>query len=271
MSEEKKTPSIFGTQMARFKIDLSNREISDLSDDRSLGEIRSLVISNNQFRSFDFVDKTPYLIELDASKNHLSEGIAKIGQMLYLSKLYLSSNLFERITGFPLINSLTVLDLSNNHLTSASELPSLPNLVQLKLSHNNIAELQIDSLTSLQVLDISFNVIKYLSLPKLPSLRQLDANNNAIKEIQEFQEDDLPCMWSLDLRSNSIETSNTLSALSKLPMLFDLKINSNPIVDPENLYIQDAIVVLPNISKLDGEIVTAKMKVKAQLKESKDE
>ena len=261
-----KTLSITGTEMALFKVDCSGQNLHNMTiPDEVLSQIRVLDFSQNHLRDLDFLEKCPNLIEIDGSGNKIGSGLNHIENLLFLSVLNLSSNVFENLSKFPPCETLTSLDLSNNVLKKVDDLPLLPRLLNLNISHNSIEDLHLKELPSLQTLDISGNQIEKLTLPSLPSLRQLNASHNSISEISEFTEDQLPILWSCDLKFNSLQTPDTLKALSKLPLLYELQVSSNPLVQDDGSHVSFILVILPCLTNLDGKPVNAKDKVKAEL------
>lgn len=264
------TLSIIGTEMARFKCDLSGQDLTDIPEDK-LNEIRSIDFSNNRISSVEFILKCPNIIEIDASENQIGDGLQFFETLRFLTYLNLSANLFENLNEFPLIETLVTLDLSKNHLKSISDLPAFPLLKNLNLSHNSISELELPSLPSLQVLNLSGNVITHLTLPVLPSLRTLDASQNSIESIQEFEREALPFVWYCDLRNNALSTPENLKSLSKLPMLYNLQISHNPVTQSEEDHFAPILVILPTLTVLDDKQLNAKDKVKSELKVLKPE
>ena len=262
------TPSIDGTQITLFKLNLSGQDLTEVPDDESLENIRVLDVSKNSLSSLEFVNKTPNLIDLDASNNHLSEEVCLFENLHFISKINLSSNLFEHLLSFPQLITLTYLDLSNNNLMYASQLPEMPNLRYLDLSKNAIHELKLVSMPNLQTLNLNNNVMTRLTLPPLPSLRFLSVTYNQISIIDDFEESDLPFLCSLDLTFNALESPDALRSLSKLPLLFDLKVNNNPLIKEDKSHVEPILVILPYLTELNSEIVNAKNKVKAVLKVS---
>lgn len=273
-TEGEKTVSITGTEIALFKLTLSGKDITELpkddDDSTSYSEIRSLDVSNNQFSTLDFVDQCPNLVELDISENQISGGLDHLSKLRFLAYINLSANILESLTDFPNLDTLVSLDLSKNHLTTISELPSMPLLENLNLSHNSISELNLASQPSLRTLNLCGNLVTSLNLPQLPSLRILDASHNSIQEIQPFDEDYLPFVWFCDLRNNSLSSPDTLKSLSKLPLLYNLMINNNPLAQDDNSHIAPILVILPGLTELDEKHINAKDKVKADLTVNKN-
>lgn len=271
-TESEKTVSITGTEMALFKIGFPSKDISELPNDESstYSEIRSLDVSMNQFSTLDFVDRCPNLVDLDISENQISGGLDHLSKLSFLAYINLSANILESLTEFPNLDTLVSLDLSKNHLTQISELPSMPLLENLNLSHNSISELNLASQPSLRILNLCGNLITSLQLPQLPSLRILDASHNSIQEIQPFDEDSLPFVWFCDLRNNSLSSPDILRSLSKLPLLYNLMINNNPLAVDDNSHIAPILVILPGLTALDEKVINAKDKVKADLTVNKN-
>ena len=262
---EGRTPSIYGTEMALFKLDLSGKELHEVPEEDALKEIRSLDISQNQISSLEFVRQCPNVIELNATENQIGDGLPLIGELDFLSFLNLSSNLFESLKGFPVSETLVSLNLSGNHLKTVRYLPELPLLETLDLSHNMISKLRLPAMPSLRELNLSGNLITRLALPKLPSLRVIDASQNSIETIQRFPDDWLPFVWSIDLRNNSIASADVFKSLRKLPMLYTLFIANNPVAVADGSHVAPVLVILPYVIHLDDKLVNAKDKVKACL------
>lgn len=272
-AENEKTVSITGTEMSLFKLSFSGKDISELPKDdneTSYTEIRSLDVTNNQFSTLEFVDQCPNLVELDISENQISGGLDHLSKLNFLAFINLSANILESLTDFPNLDTLVSLDLSKNHLTTISELPSMPLLENLNLSHNSISELNLATQPSLHTLNLCGNLVTSLKLPQLPSLRVLDASYNSIQEIQSFEEDYLPFVWFCDLRNNSLESTDTLRSLSKLPLLYNLMINNNPLAQDDNSHVAPILVILPGLTDLDEKHINAKDKVKADLSVNKN-
>ncbi|EAY00441.1 Leucine Rich Repeat family protein [Trichomonas vaginalis G3] len=266
MSEKPKlTPSMRGIEMAVFELDISGKDVAEIQNEKPLDEIRKLTASQNQIQSLAFLEHTPNLVDLDLSQNQISEGVSNFSLLKFIHSINLSSNLFENVNGFPTLNTLTYLDLSSNHLASAGDIPSLPFLKHLNLSNNSITALNLAVMPSLQILNLQGNLLAKLELPNLPSIREIDASHNSIETIDQFTEESLPYLWSLNLRYNQLKTPEELHSFEKLPLLFDLKIENNPLIQEDKSHIPPILVILPTLTILDGEQVNAKNKVKAEL------
>lgn len=259
------TPSMRGIEMAVFELDISGKDVAEIQNEKPLDEIRKLSASQNQIQSLAFLEYTPNLVDIDLSQNQISEGVSNLGLLKFIYSINLSSNLFENVNGFPVLNTLTSLDLSSNHLSSAGDIPSLPFLKNLNLSNNSITTLNLAVMPSLQILNLQGNLLTKLELPKLPSIREIDASHNSIETINQYEEDDLPYLWSLNIRYNQLQSPDLLHSLEKLPLLFDLKIDNNPMIQEDKSHIPPILVILPTLTVLDGEQVNAKNKVKAEL------
>lgn len=162
----------------------------------------------NQISHIDFF--LPNLRGLFCSMNRISS--FQPGMMLNsLVVMDLSMNLLtsESLPNLQYMTpSLTNLDLSYNSLTS---FPSLPRtLTELNLSHNHIKEVpKITELTVLEILKLQFNEIE--TIGELPtSLSQLYINDNKVKAIQESP---LARLQILQMHNNKLEELPKLSAI----------------------------------------------------------
>lgn len=260
-----KTASIFGTEMAVFRLDLCGGDLREVPDHESLCEVRCLDVSKNSISKLDFVSRCPNIIDLNVSENQICDGLSLFGDLKFLTTVNLSCNLFEQLSEFQLSDTIMSLDLSGNHLSTVSDLPCFPRLENLNLSKNAIKELGLPGFPSLRVLNLSGNLISELVLPTLPSLRILDASGNNIERIHEFDDKSLEFLWSCDLRHNSIGSTDVFRSLSKLPTLYTLFISENPVCVEDQSHVSPVLVILPALTILDGKLVNAKDKVKASL------
>ncbi|KAF8397228.1 hypothetical protein HHK36_016138 [Tetracentron sinense] len=134
----------------------------------------------------------PSVRVLDIKNNYLREVPAKIGSLSSMQKLFLSANdiLDDCISweGVTSLKSLTVLSVSQNHLTTLpSALGTLTSLRELHVSYNKLTCLpvEIQLLTQLQVLKASNNRISSVpsSIGNCISLIEVDLSSNLLVEL----------------------------------------------------------------------------------------
>ncbi|ABN67323.2 predicted protein [Scheffersomyces stipitis CBS 6054] len=143
--------------------------------------------------------------------------------------------------------TLRVLDLTANEITSLQGLTLPPNLEKLLLSANNITSLDgpnYDEATKLKILDASINAIHDLdyNLVLPSSLTSLKITYNSIPQIHQAQ---IP--QNLNILGLSKNSLTHLEDIILPPSLCELHLNGNSIKTlPENLFIST-----PNLTILD--------------------
>ena len=129
--------------------------------------------------------------------------------------------------------ALTVLDLTSTQLGPSMPLNELPNLVILKIGHNQLTgELDLGALLSATQLDISFNgfafdASKFASMPLLISLT---ANNNQLYGTLVLG--DMPNLQSANFSNNALDQTpdfTTIGASVQEAQLRVLDISNNPL------------------------------------------
>jgi dynein light chain 1, axonemal len=133
-----------------------------------------------------------------------------------------------------ILTSCRHLSLSSNSIDRLS-VPALPNLRVLSVGRNMVRKLDgIDPVAStLEELWISYNLLEKLTgIENFNVLRVLYASNNKLKD------------WG------------EIDRLSGLPDLEELLLLGNPIANDPN-YRNEILKRLPNLKKLDGELIIA--------------
>lgn len=212
---------------------LENLEILNLASNR----IESLILL------FPLLNKLSNLKILDLSSNRLQviDSSSKLSSLLpSLEKLILSGNRLVSFDCYSLQSrALSVIDLSNNRLTSPPASGGCESLSTLVLSFNDIQDLKEASffgLQNLKQLNVSGNRLQVLeskSFLPLTHLQELDMSNCSISFLPDFP---LPRLLQLQVSRNLIHntSSHFLSKCRKVKHL-DLSHNSLPDV-PRNLW-----------------------------------
>jgi small GTP-binding protein len=117
-----------------IKID-KNRYIVDDND-----KIIYLELSNNQITDISEISKLTNLTSLYLSNNQITD-ISEISKLTNLTSLYLSNNQITDISEISKLTNLTSLYLYNNQITDISEISKLTNLTLLYLSNNQITDI----------------------------------------------------------------------------------------------------------------------------------
>lgn len=190
------------------------------------------------------------LERLDISDNRLT----KLNQKTFftmnsLKDLIIRKNLLKDIEGaISHLFALELLDLSQNRLTTLNDrtFTNLPKLKNLKLSHNDITHVAMDtftSLTSMMMLDVSNNPIRRWDgiLSKLPKLSMVNMKNCLLEHF--------PTNLSESVQFIDV-SANNLTRIFKTdihPQAVILNLNDNTIAEIE----EGAFLQAPRLSKLE--------------------
>ncbi|ORX50469.1 L domain-like protein [Hesseltinella vesiculosa] len=143
--------------------------------------LESLDLSHNEIQSITCLPST--LRVLKASSNRLTDidGIRSLSKLEYLD---VSGNAIGSFKGIGPWYHCKTLVANNNKIDSFDPFQALKGLVTLRLSSNNIDELNLEALYQLETLDVSYNRISMVNgLHHLHSLQYLNLDNNDIRMI----------------------------------------------------------------------------------------
>ena len=220
-------------------INLSKNKLTTLKPLSSINHHLTHNVSNNSLTHLLDFAPPANLLYVDASNNHIKH-FGKVSKNQYLQRLILDNNIIEEIIDIEELPNLQYLSLNSNQI---SQIISLPVSIQyLNLGRNEILKIKagLQKLVFLRVLDLSYN--------KLASLRGLEG---------------LESLMVLKLEGNLIQKTNTLDHLANLALLSDINLKENFICDKQHYRLRIAYK-LPQLRTLDGEILTAEEKIKAE-------
>ncbi|CAD5224468.1 unnamed protein product [Bursaphelenchus okinawaensis] len=195
------------------------------------------------------VRKAGKILTMDFLQKEFGENLNKD------TEFNLSDNQFHMIAlirnGLDILQHVTTINLSDNHLQHLYELAHLPNLVQLNLSNNQILSLTTDSvpkiLPKLELLDLSSNnltcqSVARIGLQKLPQLKRLILTGNKLSRFDAALFD-FENLEALDLSGNDIKVIRK----KNLKHLKKLDLSENDLKDLEGLTLPNLITL--NVSK----------------------
>lgn len=244
-------------------LDLSNKDIFDLTGMENLDQLRVLNISKNQkITSIEPLKNGNPLEKLNASetsikdnlqpiegKNQLREliinniGLTKLDSIitlvknqkeinydeLVLSELDVSANLLESINGVQEISSLTKLSATRNKLAEIPDLTQLERLERLTLYSNQISKIpKVEGLNNLKYIFLSDNRIEDISsLSKLNSIIELELNNNLLDDEDISNLQNVKISRNLKISGNKIENIDVLK--NSIGSVTELDISKNKI------------------------------------------
>ncbi|KAI4543481.1 hypothetical protein MG293_006275 [Ovis ammon polii] len=212
-----------GTEQVYLSLTLSDLDLTDVSILCGYVHLQKLDLSVNKIEvltllaylilySFPLsllldlscVSCMPYLLELNASQNHLKT-FFNFKPPKNLKSWYTGNEITE-ISGLELCSSLNYLSLANNKITTINGLGMLPIKI-LCLSNNQIEKITgLDDLRVLQILDLSQNQISSLQgLEGHDFLEVINLEDNKIAELGEIEYiENLPLLRVLNLLRNPI-------------------------------------------------------------------
>ncbi|KAF4020316.1 hypothetical protein G4228_011671 [Cervus hanglu yarkandensis] len=173
-----------GTEQVYLSLTLSDLDLTDVSILCGYVHLQKLDLSVNKIEDLSCVSCMPYLLELNASQNHL-----KTFFNFKPPKNLKSNNQIEKITGLDDLRVLQILDLSQNQISSLQGLEGHDFLEVINLEDNKIAELDeieyIENLPLLRVLNLLRNPIRekpdYWSFVIFMLLRLTELDQKKIK------------------------------------------------------------------------------------------
>jgi internalin A len=114
-------------------MDLSNKEISDITPIKYLTNLTWLNLSGNQVSDLTPIKYLTNLTWLNLSDNQVSD-LTPLQSLTNLDTLYLDNNLISKITPLQSLTHLTDLRLTDNQISNLTSLNYLNNLENLELS-----------------------------------------------------------------------------------------------------------------------------------------
>jgi Leucine-rich repeat (LRR) protein len=183
----------------------------------------SVALIRGVLGSIDVVTRFPRLVQLNLSRNKITELPHYIDYLSSLTELVVAEN---RITRVPVqlvtVANLALLDLSGNPLGSVmpSEITLLKSLSVLRVSSCKLASFP-------------------QGLSKLPHLKEFDVSRNGIRHIEKGEVMGLGSLTSLNISRNRLEDCEFLLELQSLVKL-DISQNSIKVL-PEEIHVLESL------------------------------
>ena len=242
--------------LERFRCDVIQNQLVDLSPMIDLKSLKSAYLPNNSIKDLSPLKALSGLVELNLNENKekldlsallgmssleylsicndrvhpsdISIDLSHISKLTSLKKLYLSGHNISDLTPLSAMTSLSHLGLWNNNISDLAPLSPLTSLSELQLGGNNITNLtplsHLHSLTLLYVGNNNFN--NFRPLTTLNKLTILYMRNNNISDLADISA--MGSLIELNLWDNDI---SDLTPLSSLPSLKELYLSGNNISD----------------------------------------
>ena len=189
--------------------------------------------------SIDVTSPPANLKEVDYSYNKIKY-IENCEKHSYLESLNLEGNYIEKITG----------------------LSQSPLLRKLSLAKNAIRFIENMECINIESLDLSQNILSSITgLEQLKFLTSLDLSRNKIRRLKGLEENEY--LRVLNISGNLISKNKQLVYIENLPLLTELDLCFNPI-QTKKYYRLQTLYKIPQLRKLDGTVILAQEKVKAE-------
>ena len=207
------------------KINLTGKQISDLSTVAQLSGLRDLNLSDNKLVDVVELEMLTQLEVLRLNFNRLDNLDALTG-LTRLHELDAGHNLIADTRAISQLSRLTHLTLRHNQIADLAPLGKLRRLEFLDLNHNHLTDLgPIGRMQKLDVLRLSENKIKNLEpLAGLPNLGVLYLATNQVTDIRPLAA--IATLQRLYLAGNQI---TDITPLAQLKNLGKLNLSGNPV------------------------------------------
>ncbi|CAH0546050.1 unnamed protein product [Brassicogethes aeneus] len=217
----------------------------------------------------------PSIRELDISKNLLCSWLDIFDICIQLEQLeWLNVNenilsLPENYTDYSFPNIKTLIcgymNLKWSDILKLSIV--FPNVEELRVPYNEITALSVPlrhNFKKLKTLDLEGNSIgdwsEIMKLSVISNLQQLNLENIKLKEIL-FDEnlEVYPNFTKINISNNVIENWRSVGELNKLPILEELRLAKNPVLDLENLATREALITarIASLKVLNGRPISS--------------
>ena len=200
------------------KLDLQNRNISDISNIAQLRNLKELNLGYNNITDISPLQYLYKLEKLDLYVNNISD-ISPINSLINLSHLNIGYNKIKNAYSLYNLNKLNSLYMYGNNIMSIDFLASFRYLHILNLGYNKIENISaVQYLNNLDTLDLYVNKIEDISpLQNLYNLTSLNLGYNQISDLSPLSA--LANLKSLYLYGNHISDLNPISSLMNLATL----------------------------------------------------
>ncbi|EPY51195.1 SIN component scaffold protein [Schizosaccharomyces cryophilus OY26] len=198
-------------------LDLSANQLEDLTALSPLIHLRELNVDNNQLWNIDGILRLDGLLKLSARGNRFKQLSFTNSNLNRLEELLLGNNALENIEEISSLQSLMVLQLDINQLTTLQASQPMIHLRVLRLNNNAIQHLEVDQFPNLRTLYMDYNCFT-----RIPDIYRLKRLTNFSFRSQEFKSGTHMLTPPLDIR-NLYLSNNTSIVLQTHNMLLGIK------------------------------------------------
>lgn len=250
-----------GLSHAFVRLDLKQKDLSDISILQGYIHLRYVDISNNRVTDLESLNNLTHLLSLKADYNQL-EKIA-LRPFPFLQHASFSFNKIMDTSGLqhPLLEHL---NLNNNQIEDVKDLDGslLTKLHTLEIKENKIKSLEHLNVPSLRNLYIGYNAINSLNgISRMNALETLYLRKNNIADLTGLEET-ISDLKYINLRENRIESIAEIMKLQCLPSLKILSLTDNPVCNEDD-FRTEVLVTLLGLDKLNKDEFADEEKIEA--------
>lgn len=244
-----------GLAHAYVRLDIHDRQITDISILNCFIHLRYVDISSNLLKDISALNSLTHLLTLKADKNLLLS--PKLDKLPYIQVANFSNNKIVDTNGVnhPLLENL---NLSFNEIRGVSDFDPavLSRLTTLELRNNQLVTTNgIGMAPNLKNLYLAANSIKFLeNLDRLEHLVSIHLRDNQIERLDGFGAS-MKNVQYLNLRGNNISNIKEIAKLQSLPLLRALVLMENPVADEDDYRIE-VLITLRRLERLDKDDYT---------------
>jgi len=251
-----------GLAHAYVRLDIHDRDITDISLLNCYIHLRYLDVSGNKLSDISSLNSLTHLLTLKADRNLLSS--AKLDELPYLQTASFANNKVMDTEGInhPLLESL---NLNYNEIVEVTGLDpvKLGRLTTLEIRNNKLMSTNGMNLPKVKNLYLADNAIRELEgLDRLEHLTQLHLRSNQIETLDGFS-DAMKNLQYINLRGNRVSNIKEVEKLKCLPLLRALVLMENPVSDEDD-YRMEVLIALRRLERLDKEEYTDEERQEAE-------
>lgn len=240
-----------GLAHAFVRLDIHEREITDISILKAFIHLRYIDLSGNKLKDISSLSVLTHLLTLKADNNLLVS--AKLEEMPFLQIASFNKNKIKSLEGVnhPMLEHLSLNDNEINQISGLDPV-KLSRLHTLELRGNKLETTEGVCLPNLKNLFLAANTIKKVEgMNRLQSLTTLHLRDNQLEALDGFVED-LKMLQYINFRGNNLTSLKELQKLQPLPMLRALVLSENPAAEEED-YRLEVLITLRKLERLDKE------------------
>lgn len=238
-----------GLAHAYVRLDIKEREITDISVLSQYIHLRYIDLTTNALRDISPLSSLTHLLTLNCDRNLLAS--AKLDELPYLQVASFAYNRIQTTEGInhPLIESLN-LSFNEISLVSGLEPSKLSKLHTLELRGNKLTSTAGIYLPNLKNLFLGANMITKLEgLERLEHLTTLHLRDNQISNLDGFSEN-MRNLQYINMRGNMVSDVKETAKMKCLPKLRALILSENPCSDDDE-YRMEVLIGIRRIERLD--------------------